>query len=143
MRRLSCLLLLTMNASVLLAHPSSGIVVDGTGDIFFQDAVGRCIWKIDPDGHLAKFHTQVGGHWLAIDPLGRFSRSDPKLVERITPDGVTPALIVADGGAPITICGDGNLYYGLALLEGGKVGVGVTRILPSGRKQVVSDKLNA
>jgi hypothetical protein len=32
------------------AHPSWGIVVDQQGQVYFQDAVGRAIWKIDAQG---------------------------------------------------------------------------------------------
>jgi len=57
-----------------------------------------------------------------------------KLVERITPSGVKPALLVADGGAPVAVGGDGNLYYALRLLEGGGVECGITRITPDGKQ---------
>jgi len=40
-----------------------------------------------------------------------FARKQPKHFDRITPDGSTPAIIFADGGSPIAIGGDGNLYY--------------------------------
>jgi hypothetical protein len=84
------------------AHPGSGIVVDPQGQVFFQDSVGRAIWKIDAQGKLTKFYDKLGGHWMALDTEGSFARADLKLVARITPAGVKPALIVADGGAPIT-----------------------------------------
>ena len=35
------------------AHPSSGIVVDQKGQVFFQDIVGGVIWKIDERGKLS------------------------------------------------------------------------------------------
>jgi sugar lactone lactonase YvrE len=116
------------------AHPASGVVVDGRGRVFFQDIVGRAIWKIDAEGRLTKFSDTVGGHWLALDPEGRFARADLKLVERVTPPGVKPALLVADGGAPVAVGGDGNLYYALRLLEGGGVECGITRISPDGKR---------
>jgi hypothetical protein len=37
-------------ARTVSAHPSSGIVVDQQGQVFFQDIVGRAIWKIDAQG---------------------------------------------------------------------------------------------
>ena len=43
------------------AHPSTGIVVDGQGQVFFQDIAGDVIWKIDAEGKLAKFSDKVGG----------------------------------------------------------------------------------
>jgi hypothetical protein len=48
---------------------------------------------------------------MCLDPDGRFSRTQPKHFERITPDGVKPALIYADGGSPIAVLRDGLLYY--------------------------------
>jgi hypothetical protein len=38
-----------------LGHPSSGIVVDAQGQVYFQDATGRAIWKIDSQGRLSKY----------------------------------------------------------------------------------------
>src|SRR5262249_12425841 len=53
---------------------------------------------------------------------------------RISPDGVKPALLVAEGGAPIAVGGDGNLYYALRLLDRGGRECGVTRISPDGKR---------
>jgi sugar lactone lactonase YvrE len=123
------------------AHPGSGIVVDAQGQVFFQDSAGRAIWRIDADGKLTKFSDKVGGHWMALDAEGRFARADLKRFERITPVGVKPALIVADGGAPIAVGRDGNLYYGLSLLDGGKLGAGLTRISPDGKQNLFAPAL--
>jgi sugar lactone lactonase YvrE len=123
------------------AHPSSGIVVDQQGQVFFQDIVAGAIWKIDPQGHLTKFHDKMGGHWMALDGDGSFSRADLKLVKRITPSGARPTLLVADGGAPIVVNPDGNLYYGHVLLHGGQVGVGLTRVSPDGKHTLFSPDL--
>jgi sugar lactone lactonase YvrE len=117
-----------------LAHPGSGIVVDREGQVYFQDIVGRTIWKIDARGRITKFSDKYGGHWMALNDEGSLARSDVSPVERITPPGVKPALIVADGGAPIAVCRDGNLYYGLRLLDGDRVAVGLTRITPDGKR---------
>jgi len=70
------------------AHPGSGIVVDQQGQVFFQDSLGRTIWKIDAQGQLTKHYDKLGGHWMALDADGWFSRADLKVVERITPAGV-------------------------------------------------------
>jgi sugar lactone lactonase YvrE len=128
-------------ARTALAHPSSGIVVDQQGQVFFQDILGRAIWKIDAQGNLTKYHDKLGGHWMALDGNGSFSRADLKLVTRITPSGARPTLIVADGGAPIVVNPDGNLYYGHALLDGGRVAVGLTRISPHGEQTPFSPDL--
>jgi hypothetical protein len=117
------------------SHPGSGIVVDSQGRVFFQDSAARTIWKIDAAGKLSAYHDKLGGHWMALDTNGWFARSNLKLVERITPPGVSPALLVADGGAPVAINGDGYLYYGLNVSAGGKASVGMLRISPDGKQE--------
>ncbi len=117
------------------AHPGSGIVVDPQGQVFFQDSAARTIWKIDTQGKVTAYYDKLGGHWIALDTKGKFARSGLKLVERITPEGVTPALIVADGGAPITVNTDGNLYYGLSVSITGGGSVGLTKISPDGKRE--------
>jgi sugar lactone lactonase YvrE len=94
-----------------MGHPSSGIVVDVNGQVYFQDAAGRAIWKLDPNGRLSKYCDRLGGHWMALDAGGNFSRAKVPHFQRITPDGERPALVVADGGSPIAVSPDGNLYY--------------------------------
>jgi sugar lactone lactonase YvrE len=136
------LLLLALTGQVALAgytasaHPGCGIVVDPQGQVFFQDIAARTIWKIDAHGRVTSHYDKMGGHWMALDVKGRFARSDPKLVERISPIGVTPALLVADGGAPITVNPDGYLYYGVQVSETDKVSVGLMKVAPSGRREV-------
>jgi|SRR6516162_5343142 hypothetical protein len=61
-----------------LAHPSTGIVVDGQDQVYFQDIAGDVIWKIDARGKLTKFYDKVGGHFLALDAEGSFARADLK-----------------------------------------------------------------
>src|SRR5262249_34678617 len=126
------IVLAALFATSAAAHPGSGIVVDDKGQVYFQG--GRVIWKIDAQGKLTKYHDKLGGHWMALDAEGSFSRADLKLVERIAPSGVKPALLVADGGAPVAVGGDGNLYSALRLLEGGGVECGITRISPDGKR---------
>jgi sugar lactone lactonase YvrE len=133
--RLAIVALLSSPAPLALAHPGSGIVVDSKGQVFFQDSAARTIWKIDTRGKLTPSYDKLGGHWMALDAKGKFARSDPKLVTRITPNGFTPTLIVADGGAPITVNADGNLYYGLGFSDANKVIVGLTRIHPNGAQE--------
>lgn len=131
---MSAVMTVALLATAAGAHPGSGIAVDREGQIYFQDSLGRAIWKIDARGRLSKFSGKHGGHWMALDMEGSLARSDVSPVERITPPGVKPALIVADGGAPIAVCRDGNLYYGLRLLDGDRVAVGLTRISPDGKR---------
>src|SRR5262245_51589836 len=113
-----------------VAHPGSGIVVDAQGNVFFQDSAAGAIWKIDPQGKVTAHHDKLGGHWMALDAKGKFARADLKLVEWIA-----PVLIVADGGAPITVNTDGTLYYGLGVSSTGQVSVGMTRIFPDGKQE--------
>jgi len=117
------------------AHPASGIVVDAKGQVYFV-YTGRGLMKIEPDGKLTCVHANRGGHWLCLDPEGRFSRAHPRYFERVTPDGAKPAIIYADGGAPIAVCRDGNLYYasGVGTGEESKPGgLTVTRMSPDGK----------
>jgi sugar lactone lactonase YvrE len=123
------------------AHPSSGIVVDEQGQVFFQDIVAGAIWKIDAKGNLTKYYDQLGGHWMALDPDGHFARASLTFVKRITPPGARPTLLVADGGAPIAVHPDGNLYYGHSVLGGGTVEVGLTRVSPDGKQTLFSPLL--
>jgi hypothetical protein len=90
------------------AHPASGIVVDDQGNVLFvHSRMG--VARIGLDGKLTYIHRSRGGHWMCLDPLGSFSRTQPRHgFERITPDGVTPAIIFADGGAPIAVDGRAN-----------------------------------
>ena len=82
------------------AHPGSGIVVDAQGNVYFTHT-GRGIGKIDPQGRLTYIGETRGGHWMCLDAKGSFSRTQPKHFERITRDGVKPALIYADGGSSL------------------------------------------
>src|SRR4029077_9611717 len=111
------------------------------GQVYFQDIAGNVIWKIDAEGKLTKFSDKVGGHWMALDAEGSFARADLKRFKRVTPAGVKPALIVAEGGAPIAVNSDGNLYYGLSLLDDDKVAVGLTRISPEGKQKLFAPDL--
>jgi sugar lactone lactonase YvrE len=132
---------LALPARTASAHPSSGIVVDQEGQVFFQDILGGAIWMIDAQGKVTKYCDKLGGHWMALDASGILSRADVKLVKRITPTGAKPTLLVADGGAPIVVDPDGNLFYGHTLLGGGKISVGLARISPDGLQTPFSPDL--
>src|SRR5687767_13227414 len=80
----------------VFAHPSSGIVVNGAGEVFFVHST-RGVAKLDRGGELTYVHQSTGGHWLALDSKGSFARTQPRFFRRITPDGVVPAVIFADG----------------------------------------------
>jgi hypothetical protein len=92
------------------AHPGSGIVVDDIGDVYFT-YTGRGAAKLDPQGKLTIAYDNRGGHWMCLDRNGVFARTQPQFFRRVTPDGVKPAVIYADGGAPIAVSRDGFLEY--------------------------------
>ena len=126
------LLTLVVETSAVFAHPGSGIVVDQEGNVYFTHN-GRGIGKIDLQGKLTYVGQTRGGHWMCLDAGGSFSRTRPKHFERITPDGLKPALIYADGGSPIAVLRDGNLYYASNDEQGMTPGgLQVTRQSPSG-----------
>jgi sugar lactone lactonase YvrE len=123
------------------AHPSSGIVVDPMGNVFFQDIVGGVIWKIDDQGKLSKYSDVKGGHWLALDANGSFSLATPKYYRRITPDGVKPALIHADGGAPLVVHSDGSLYYASGDQDDKPGGLALMSETPGGQRTAFAPAL--
>ena len=124
-----------------LAHPASGIVVDDEGQVFFIYS-GHGVGKIDTKGKLAYIHPSRGGHWLCLDPTGSFSRTQPRHFERITPLGTKPAIIFADGGSPIAILPDGDLYYVSNEEQMTPGGLHVTRNQPDGKLSLLSPQLN-
>jgi len=128
-------------ANATLAHPASGIVVDAQGRVYF---IYHGVMRLEPSGKLTNFHEDRGGHWLAIDPAGAFSKVTPKEFERITPDGAIPCLIFASGGAPLVVGQDGNLYYGSngSPEESFPPGaLAVVRLSPDGRKDLFAPSL--
>src|SRR5437667_2126266 len=124
------------------AHPSSGIVVDEQGNVFFSD-LDRGVLKIDARGKVTTVFPKEGGHWLALDASGSFSRVDfeksshwPRWFKRRTPAGVRPAL-VSDGGSPLVVAPDGNLYYVCndeRLIPGGLL---IARLAPNGKETLL------
>jgi sugar lactone lactonase YvrE len=125
-------------------HPSSGIVVDQQGNVFFSD-LSRGVFKIDPQGKLTTL-SKEGGHWLALDTNGSFSKVEfersahwPRWFKRRTPAGERPALI-ADGGSPLVVAPDGNLYY---VCEERMIPAGqqIARLTPDGKETLVSPGL--
>src|SRR5437588_480642 len=103
-----------------MAHPSSGIVVDQRGDVYFTDNGDGAdiLWKIDAQGQVTQFH-KGGWHWLALDTRGRYAGSDFRawFEKRIAPNfGRVPlgdgksALIQTDG-VPFVFDRDGMLCF--------------------------------
>jgi hypothetical protein len=102
----------------LAAHPSAGLVVTDKSEVYFVHS-GVGVARIESDGKLTYVKRSKGGHWLCLDREGVFARAQPKFFERITPEGEKPAIIFADGGAPIAVGRDGRLYYASNWEEGG------------------------
>ena len=130
-------------AGKMFAHPSSGIAVTETGEVLFVHTT-RGLAKVDKSGRLTYIHQSAGGHWMCVDRDGSFSRTQPKHFLRITPDGARPAILFADGGAPIAVCRDGNLYYGSGWGEGHEHepgGATVSRLSPGGTLTTFAPKL--
>src|SRR5262245_19001280 len=118
-----------------VSHPSSGIVVNNQGEVFFVHS-GKGVGKIDAQGKLTYVHESKGGHWMCLDREGSFTRTQPKFFERITPDGAKPAIIFADGGAPVAVCRDGNLNFASNWSgsdEHSPGGLTVSRVSPDGK----------
>jgi sugar lactone lactonase YvrE len=128
------------------AHPSSGIVADDQGNVFIAD-INTGLWKIDTEGQRTLLHKEAG-HWLALDAEGKFARVDftksdhwPRWFKRRTPDGAKPALLT-DGGSPLVVHQDGNLYYvasGEQLTPGGHE---VIRLTSDGKLSRVATDLD-
>jgi len=96
---------------VVNGHPASAIAVDDKGTVYFV-YTGKGLMKIGADGKVSNVFESKGGHWMCLDREGAFAKTQPKYFRRVTPDGVKPAIIFADGGAPLVVNKDGNLYYG-------------------------------
>ena len=123
-----------------LAHPPSGIVVNARGEVFFPFK-GVC--KIDAEGKVTQFHNGTGRHHVVLDVEEKFSTQYPRLFEKVTPEGVKPALLVADGG-PFVVNRDGNLYYASGYPDGDDMDPGfltLTRLSPDGKRTLFAPQL--
>ena len=97
---------LALGFTVASAHPSSGIVVDQRGHVFFSD-LDRGILEIDAQGKVTPVVATAGGHWLALDASGHAAYAidlakdtegpadDLKTFDRKIPFAITPK-----GGKP-------------------------------------------
>ena len=142
---ISVAIAMTCLAFAALAHPSSGIVVDREGNVYFSD-LSRGLLKIDPQGKVTTI-SKEGGHWLALDTNGSFAQIEfeksahwPRWFKRRTTAGARPALIT-DGGSPLVVAPDGGLYYVCndeQMIPGGRQ---VARLTPDGNESLVSPAL--
>lgn len=133
-----------LNGALVEAHPSSGLAVTDKGEVYFVHS-GVGVARIEPDGKLTYVKRSTGGHWLCLDREGAFARMQPKFFERITPEGEKPVILFADGGAPITVARDGQLYYASNWKEGSDQhppgGLTVSRQTVKGALSVASTNL--
>lgn len=138
------LAVLLLNGARVEAHPSSGLVVTDNGEVYFVHS-GVGVARIEPDGKLTYVKRSTGGHWLCLDREGAFARTQPKFFERITPEGEKPAIIFADGGAPIAVNRAGHLYYASNWEEDSDKhspgGLTVSRQTVEGKLSIVSREL--
>lgn len=139
----SCVALLALICGVwaadACAHPGSGIVVDDGGNVYFT-YTSRGTAKIDINGRMTIIYNNAGGHWMCLDRAGVFANAQPKFFRRVTPDGQRPAVIYADGGAPIAVSPNGYLFYG-AGHPGSEIdpgGATVARFKPGGEPELFS-----
>jgi len=131
--------------SLSFAHPSSGIVVDREGQVYFSD-LSRGLLRIDRRGNVTMVHKE-GGHWLALDQTGSFSRvffekskHSPRWFKRRTPFNVKPTLI-GDAGSPLVVGQDGNLYFACddeRMIPGG---LQIGRLSPNGKETLLNPSL--
>jgi len=84
----ACQFFLLTNRS--FAHPASGIAVDAQGHVYF---LYHGLVRIEASGKLTTIHEDTGGHWLAFDVGGAFSKVTPKMFKRVTVDNAGPTLI--------------------------------------------------
>jgi len=136
-----CVLFVTLS----LAHPGSGIVVNKKGEIFIAD-LSRGLLKIDAHGKVTTIG-QEGGHWLALDETGGFSRVNfekskhwPRWFKRRTLVNVRPALIT-DGGSPLVVGLDGNIYYVCDDERMVPGGLQIGQLSPDGKEKLLNPSL--
>ena len=136
------MILVLSGVSTAWAHPSAGIVVDQQGRVIFGD-IERGVLMVDAQGQVTTVFPREGGHWLALDVNGSFSKMDfeksphwPRWFKRRTATGVRPALIT-DGGSPLVVAGDGNLYYVVNenMIPGGLL---IARLTPDGQETLLN-----
>jgi len=128
------------------AHPSSGIVVDKDGNVFIAE-LSRGLLKIDPKGKVSTVNKEAG-HWLGLDRDGAFAGVDfqksahwPRWFKRRTADAARPVLIT-DGGSPLVISADGNLYYVASGDEYKPGGHRIARLTPDGKLSLLTPDLH-
>ena len=129
------------------SHPGSGIVVDARGNVFVAD-INRGLVRFGADGKVS-IVLKEAGHWLARDDTGRFRRMEfeksthwPRWFKHRRPPGEALALI-SDGGSPLVIHRDGNLYYVCGDEQMVPGGLQIGRLTSDGKLALVSPQMKA
>src|SRR4030095_16341404 len=129
------------------AHPGSGIVIDSQGNVFVSD-INRGLLRFGDDG-TATAVLKVAGHWITVDTTGKFERMDfeksdhwPRWFKHRAPPGAGLALI-SDGGSPLVIHSDGNLYYACEDARMIPGGLQIARLSPNGSLALISPQMRA
>jgi hypothetical protein len=129
------------------AHPGSGIVVDSQGNVFVAD-INRGLLKFTPDGKVSVVMKQAG-HWLAVDAAGKFTRMDfqksehwPRWFKHRNPPG-SELKLISDGGSPLVIHSDGNLYYVCDDERMNPAGLQIGRLSSDGKLALIAPSLKA
>ena len=130
-----------------LAHPGSGIVVDSQGNVFVGD-INRGLLKFTPDGKVTVVLKEAG-HWLTVDSEGKFAGMDfqksdhwPRWFKHRDPPG-SELKLISDGGSPLVIHHDGNLYFVCADERMIPAGLQIGRLAPDGKFALVAPSLKA
>ncbi len=149
---MKCLAVLTLAAqlgfaTLSLAHPGSGIVVDAQGNVFVSD-INRGLLKFSPDGKVTVV-LSAAGHWLAVDAGKKFAGMDfqksehwPRWFKHRNPPG-SELMLISDGGSPLVIHRDGNLYFVCDDERMIPAGLQVGRLSPAGKLALVAPGLKA
>ena len=153
MRILLPLICIALTASPAWSHPGPGILVNGSGQVYFVDGVRHRIMRVDADGKLSTFVRGEDGktlsvpHHLAIDDAGNlYSVGDrdsavwrispeAKLTKIYPPAGSKGKAVIGSGGDPFTRDAKGNLY-GVAREQFRRAEI--IKISPDGRATVLA-----
>jgi len=129
------------------AHPGSGIVVDAQGNAFVAD-INRGLVKFSADGKVSVVLREAG-HWLALDAGGKLARMEfeksahwPRWFKHRNPPG-SELKLISDGGSPLVIHRDGNLYYVCGDERMVPGGLQIGRLSPDGKLALLSPQMKA
>lgn len=124
MRRAVGVLLVTLGATAVLAHPPTSVVVDARGNAYYSDL--DQVWRVAPDGRKSVAVPNVHTHELYLDPHGNLygehlwyegdaTKKWGHYVWRRTPDGKVSYVIPRREGFlrdyGFIRDGAGNMYF--------------------------------